>query len=343
SNAELARILDVSPHTISRKIQSLKEKKLYSGYYALYDPNALGLTRYFVFLFIPDIDAFSQIEKFLDAHPYTIHRSRYYIPKLGVFAQIDFPSSDASLLTEFFDELAERKIISSYSLFRSTGVRNRFSLDLDKVSIYDISWSYDWTQLQHHISIRNDTPYFHSCKSILSRINPLDLKILRILSYDASISQRDLCRKFDVNRTMLWRRIHFLQEHVITGYSSKINRKVFNLTSSKILLLSFSDNSLLNSVYANFTNPNIKPPFRFHIEIVVDDKNCQHIILYITLPPYHESQLFYTLAQFAEYQTFSLDISGKHSIRYAFYEENFDFELHKWKLNHDYVVKKPLS
>ena len=341
---KLASYLNVSPHTVKRKVADLTKKGLYKGYYALYEPESLGLTHFFVFLFLDSVEKYEPLEQALDFQPYTVHRSRFFSPSLGVFAQFDYPSQEPKLLKEFFSKLVDEDIVSNYTLFRSIGVRKKFPLDLDRVSITDLSWSYDWQILKNQILANNNRTVLPKVrKSVLNQIKPLDLKILRFITYNANVSQREISKKLKENRTTIWRRIHFLEENVLSGYNAKINRQIFNLTSNKLLILSFPNSTLLNQVFSAFTNHKFRPPFRYHIEISENDNKKKQIIIYITLTPYHESQLVYTLAHYADYKLYSLDVFGNHSVRYAFYDGNFNSKKNYWKLDYEYVVQQPLE
>ncbi|MHA1742813.1 MAG: hypothetical protein ACTSV6_01020, partial [Candidatus Heimdallarchaeota archaeon] len=94
-----------------------------------------------------------------------------------------------------------------------------------------------------------------------------------------------LSRKLAVDRTEVWRRIHFLEENVIATYKSKIDQKNFNITSNKILILTFDRESDLRHFFTAFSDEEIRPPFRYRFEVLEDKK----LLMYISLPQFHEA------------------------------------------------------
>ncbi|MHA1779093.1 MAG: winged helix-turn-helix transcriptional regulator [Candidatus Heimdallarchaeaceae archaeon] len=341
--ADLARHFDTSIHTIKRRILKLKEKGLYRGYYAVYNPTALGLQRFFIFIYLDSVKQYSLIERALDKHPYTIHRTRFYSPQLGVFAQFDYPSKDPKLLAKFFSHLRDIGIISAYTIIRSSGVSIRKPPDFQRFQWNTLVWSYDWEDFNEYIHSTNPLPLPPLRRNILALLKPIDLDILRKLTYNAEINQRELSRQMNINRTTIWRRINFLQEFVIDGYNAKISRSKFNLTANALILISYHKLKYMLSVFHALSQQAVRPPFRYHVELAESAERPHMMILYLSIPPHHEAQLIYTLSDLASYQIYNLDVSGDHSIRYAFYPGNFDWQNNKWKDEPDYVLKEPLA
>jgi len=339
SYTEIANLFKISPATAKRKILLLRKKGLYSGKYALYYPTALQLFKHIAFLFIDRTKNFEKIENALRKHPYTTHRSRIYSPRLGVYAEFNFPQKEPVLLKQFFDQLKSHKLISDYWLLNSTHKQKLLSLNLNKISFEDFYWNFDWDEFREEMGKLEPKPLPKPAKNVLPEMKLLDLKILRVLTNDADISQRALSRSLGVDRTEVWRRIHFLESKVISSYKSKINRKRFNLTSNKILLLSFANEVELKRVFTAFASENIRPPFRYRIEVLEENK----ILMYIALPQYHEAQLFYVLNDIAQVESYDIDIVGRHGVRYSLYEPNFDEQHKQWKVSKEYVVDEPLK
>ena len=175
------------------------------------------------------------------------------------------------------------------------------------------------------------------------QIKELDFKILRLLSYDADISQRELARKFMVEPTEVWRRVHFLEDYVLTGYRAKINRTFFNVTSNKLLFLTFEDENLLISVFAALCDEKNRPPFRYTLEVVEDESKNKHLMMFVSLPQYHEANMCYAFNDLGTVKMLNLDTTGSNSVTYAFYEKNYDFRERRWHLNKDYVVNQPIK
>ena len=109
--AQIARYFNVSAPTGKKMVEKLRERGLYSGKYAQYDPRALGLERYIVVFTISNVKSYSELERILDAHPYTKYRARTYGSQLGLQATFDYPSDNPKYLVELFDYLKQRGIM----------------------------------------------------------------------------------------------------------------------------------------------------------------------------------------------------------------------------------------
>ncbi|MBN1330100.1 MAG: winged helix-turn-helix transcriptional regulator [Candidatus Heimdallarchaeota archaeon] len=342
SYSEIAKILNYSPATAKRKITDLRQKGLYSGKYAQYQPTALGLTKFVSLLFVDEPHKLNIVEKALREHPYTIHRSRIYAPKLGLYAEFDFPLKEPTLLARFFDELEQRKILCSYELYSSTNIEQSLSLNLEMISLSNLEWSFDWQSFKTKFNENKSNSLPHPAVNVLSIMKPIDFKILRILSNDADASQRQISLKLKADRTEIWRRIKFLEEKVLSGYKSKIDRRCFNITSNKIIFLDFKDEKQLWQFFNAFSNEDIRPPFRYRLEVLSDNNARKILLMYISLSQHHEAQLFYFINEYASIKSFDIDSAGKHGIRYSLYDPNYDLQSENWIVSEEYLVIEPL-
>jgi len=343
SYTEIAQIFKFSPATAKRKVVELRKKGLYYGKYALFRPTTVGLNKYVILSFTDKAKNLETIERALREHPYTSHRSRIYVPRLGIYSEFNYPSEDPSLLKEFFEELKKRRVIYEYKIYKSTHIERNLSLNLKKISLDTLQWDFDWQVFRNKLNKIETATFPVPAESILSSMKLIDFKILRILTNDADISQRELSRRLKSDRTEVWRRIHFLEENVISGYKAKIDRKKFNITSNKIIFLHFKDDVLLWTYFSLFSNEEIRPPFRYRLEILQDSKKRKILLIYISLPQHHEAQLFYFINDDADVESYSIDPVGKHGVRYSFYEPNFDSKKREWKLSKQYVVSNPIE
>lgn len=344
-NTEIAKELDVSNPTVTRKINKLKQKRLFTGIYAQYQPLKLGLIRHVFIFYLRHSSQFQIIERILDKHPYTVHRSRIYSPFLAIYSQFHYPEGNPTLLYEFINRLEELDIITNSSRYISTGIENSLSLSLESMSVDELQWSYDWNELYNKYQKAEPTSPNITYHSLLDEMQYEDFEILRILTHTQSnLKQRDICKKLGYDRTKVWRRFHFLEDNILTGYKASINRKFFNITSNKIILLHFQDNKDLYKTFNLLTDEEIRPPFRYFLEIITDELNDKRLLLYISLPQYHDAQLFYFLNDIStDIQVYNIDTIGDHAVRYAFYEKNFNPETKNWIVNRDYVVEDPIN
>ncbi len=342
--AAIARKFNFTAPTAKRRVEKLQEAGIYRGNSVQYDPHAIGLTRYVVLSYIPSPDSFPIIEEALRNHPYTYQRSRLYGTKLGIYAQFNYPSKDNYLLESFYSELKDKGIITTYFIYKSTSIRKTLSINLDDLSLSSFEWDFDWHNFLESLKKAHDATVPSVRKNVLAKMKPIDFKILHKLTTNADISQRQIAKELETDTTEIWRRIHFLKENVLTGYFANIDRRFFNITSNKILLLSFENTENLFKCYNVFVDPDKRPPFRFHIEIFIDQDGKKHILLFVSLPQYHEAQLIYSLNYVTEkLKVLNVDTIGYNSIRYQFYPNNFDELSHSWKLTKDYVCLNPLQ
>lgn len=342
--AAIARKFNFTAPTAKRRVENLQEAGIYRGNSVQYDPHAIGLTRYVVISYISTPDSFPIIEEALRNHPYTYQRSRLYGTKLGVYAQFNYPSKDSRLLESFYSELQDQDIVTNYFIFKSTSIRKTLSINLDDLSLSSFEWDFDWQNFLLSLKNADNTSVPSIRKNVLAKMKPIDFKILHKLTTNANITQRQIAKELETDTTEIWRRIHFLKEHVLTGYFANIDRRFFNITSNKILLLSFENEEGLLKCYNVFINTDKRPPFRFHIEIFVDQKGQKNILLFVSLPQYHEAQLIYCLNYVTKkLRVLNVDTIGYNSIRYQFYANNFDELTHTWKLTKDYVFVSPLQ
>ncbi|RLD42360.1 MAG: hypothetical protein DRI86_11825 [Bacteroidetes bacterium] len=341
--ASVAEFFNISTPTAKKRIEELKLKGIYRGKKVQYIPEALGLTRYIVLIFVDNLRKLTTAEKALDIHPYTTHRSRVYGSKLGLYSMFDFPSVDGTLLEDFFMELKKMGIIRSFRIFQSIGIRKDYQIDLKQVSIRTMFWEYNWDDFTNALLYTHNNitlPKPHS--TMLSMMKEIDFKILRILTFNADITKKEISRRLNTNPTEVWRRIQFLEENVLSGYRAKINRQYFNVSSTKLIVISFTSVDALKKCFYAFTRTK-RPPFRYTLEIVTDNEKGKKLVLYVSLPQYHEAQLCYALSQIGNLEVYNLDTTGEASVTYSFYEGNFDFKNRIWKKSKEYIIDEPIK
>ena len=343
SYSNIARKFNYTPATAKRKVNNLRMKGAYNGKYAIYSPSTLGLTKYIVVSFVDNCSKLEILKMALREQPYTTHRSFIYSPHLGVYCELNFPSEDSSLIIQFFDRLKFNGVITDFVIYKSSHIESSFPLDLSKISLDNFIWHFDWKSFKNSFYETNAIDFPVPKESVFSQTKEIDFKILRILSHNADLSQREISRKLKVDRTEIWRRIHFLEENVISGYKSKINRKILNVTSNKIFFLYFNDEEDLRKLFTLFSDKNKRPPFRYRQEVILDERDNNVLFLYISLPQHHEAQLFYFLHEIADVKSYDIDSAGEAGIRYSFYDPNYDPEKKGWRTNYNYVVDSPIE
>ncbi|MHA1116478.1 MAG: Lrp/AsnC family transcriptional regulator [Candidatus Heimdallarchaeaceae archaeon] len=349
---QIAKKLGITPPTVKKKVESLKQRKIYRGKTVLYKPESLNLTRYFFVLYTPSLDELERLEIALKYHPYIISRSRFYGSRLGVFAQFNYPKKKSELLLAFIDALKKEGLVSSYLFYESLGSRRTMQIDLERLSLSSFKWTFNWDKCYSKLLTIEPSPLPSPSPSVLDKMKPVDFKILEILtrgkipkndgSFDTEITQKKISNYLNVETTEIWRRYHFLKENVLSGYSSRFSREFFNINSEKIIFMTFDDEIQLARCFTLFTDEREGPPFRYHIEVYRDSKGRKQLILYVSLPQYHEAHLIYTLSKIANLRVYNVDTIGKSSVSYSFYSEAFDFNKKMWKVDKKFVLDVPL-
>ncbi|MHA1352765.1 MAG: Lrp/AsnC family transcriptional regulator [Candidatus Heimdallarchaeaceae archaeon] len=333
---QIAKKLGITPPTVKKKVESLKQRKIYRGKTVLYKPESLNLTRYFFVLYTPSLDELERLEIALKYHPYIISRSRFYGSRLGVFAQFNYPKKKSELLLAFIDALKKEGLVSSYLFYESLGSRRTMQIDLERLSLSSFKWTFNWDKCYSKLLTIEPSPLPSPSPSVLDKMKPVDFKILEILtrgkipkndgSFDTEITQKKISNYLNVETTEIWRRYHFLKENVLSGYSSRFSREFFNINSEKIIFMTFDDEIQLARCFTLFT----------------DEKGRKQLILYVSLPQYHEAHLIYTLSKIANLRVYNVDTIGKSSVSYSFYSEAFDFNKKMWKVDKKFVLDVPL-
>ncbi|MHA1864956.1 MAG: winged helix-turn-helix transcriptional regulator [Candidatus Heimdallarchaeaceae archaeon] len=350
---QIAKKLGITPPTAKKKVESLKKRNIYRGKAVLYKPESLNLTRYFFILYTPSLESLQYLEAALKYHPYIISRTRFYGSRLGVFAQFNYPKEKTELLFAFIDALKKEGFVSSYLYYESLGSRRTMQIDLERLSLSSFRWTFDWEKCYSKLLTINPSPLPSPSPSVLDKMKPVDFKILEILTrgkipkndggFDSEITQKKISNYLNIETTEIWRRYHFLQENVLSGYSSRFSREFFNINSEKIIFMTFKDETKLTRCFTLFTDEKEGPPFRYHIEAYRDSKDRKQLILYVSLPQYHEAHLIYTLSKTASLRVYNVDTIGKSSVSYSFYSEAFDFKKKKWKVEDQFVLDGPLK
>ncbi len=353
SYKKIAKELGVSAPTAKNWVKKLREIGVYRGKTVLYKPESLGLTRFLFLIFSRGVGELEQLELALKYHPYIVSRSRLYGSRLGLISQFNYPSEDPTMLIDFFERLKELGLVQSFLYYKSLGVRKSMSIDLKRLSLSTFKWHYDWSHCLELLSDIKVESFPQSSKSVFDQMKPVDFKILEILTkgkiplaaggYDTELTQAKISSYLNIQSTEMWRRYHFLEENVLSGYTSRFSREFFNISSDKIIFMSFANDEELLKCYYLFSDEKEGPPFRYHIELFYDKQKRKHLVLYVSLPQYHEAQLIYCLSKVSSIRVFNVDSIGRNSVSYAFYPEAVDTEAKCWKLDKEFVLDTPLN
>ncbi len=338
---ELAEKAGTSWITAKKHLQHLKDIGVLSAPIAVFNPTSLGLNRYIVFFLASDLRQIERLEKACDIHPYTHYRSRIYGPYPGIFAQFDIPASAVANLKEFLSKLKEIDICDNVVVEPSSGHRTTTVTNLDHYQPDTMSWQYDWTSWSKEItSSPNELPDIEpNHLGRVSEFSMIDLKILRDLTSNAKISQKNLREKYSISQSSTSRKVIDIMKNHIESVRAQIDRSQFDIVSTKLFYCDEADNVNRNKLFNAFSFKSA-PPFPLSVDLL----KSGGVILWGRMPPSHEHHLFYSLWHLLpRLQVFTMDTVGGHSCLYWFYPENYNESKNNWKTGRQWVVDTPFE
>ncbi|MFW9994563.1 MAG: Lrp/AsnC family transcriptional regulator [Candidatus Odinarchaeota archaeon] len=339
SYAELAAELKVTPPTAKTRVESLTERKILKNSYAIYSPEALGLSRFKVlFQVAPSSSKLISLEKALDIHPYTHYRTRFYGDRLGLFSDFDISERGQKLLVAFLDGLKKLEIIESYQMTKSTGIRVSTFPDLNVWNPNDASWQYNWESWEKQLESPDLSLKIPGPRPDHGPFDQLTLQLLSEVTLNADVKQTVHARKYGVSRSTISKKMDFIYRNLITDVWSYFERRYFDLNSYKCFCSSSSDNKTVNSLIRTLLGDK-KPPFRINLDVTENG-----LYMVVNMPTYHESQIVYRIIDhFPDTKILTLDINTPSGVTYPFYDVNYIANKDTWKLTREYVVDRPLE
>ncbi len=241
----LGKRLGIAPNTVRARIARLKADGVLRGdetytdpvlgerkrteVVGIYDPAKIGLFRvHVIFQDIPSHKAWQTINNLLDSHPYTYYKVSGFDRGMNIYSQFDLPLSTLEIFEDWIRKKNEgvncdRVLIFSPRFFLNTE---------DQLTNWDAethSWKYEipaFTDCDGHH--HQTSPY--SVEQVQMKM--LDLNLLRELTINGKVHQRDILPSYDVDQSTLSRRIARLRKAgVIQRFNLIYNRSVFNLDS----------------------------------------------------------------------------------------------------------------
>ncbi|MHA1973713.1 MAG: Lrp/AsnC family transcriptional regulator [Candidatus Hodarchaeales archaeon] len=339
SHKKLAEELNLSWVTIRKYYERLVDQGIIKKKIAIYNPWKLGLIRMNVLAFVNNFTDLQILEKACDEHPYTHYRSRFIAGDFGLFIKFDLPNDSIKLLTNFLDSLVTHDIITYYEFTINNGLHFETIPDISRYDTKNNKWDFDWqnwfkrlsTYPSESISIKNEP-------IDLSKIKPSHFKILRRLTENADFKQTDLRIELGLTRSEMSRQVQFIKDKMIQSSRLLLDLKAFDLSETYLVKSNSVDKKTQSRLIYAFEND--PPPFNSTLEILEDDS----LEIWSNLPSSIAQEMVYSCWSLLENsRTFVLSTSEKSSMTYWFYDENFDFEKHKWKTSKEYIVTEPLS
>ena len=338
SMSELSRQIKVPESEATERYDLLKAKGVIKYPIAIFNPESLGLQRIHVITVLPDYPCLEMIEELCTAHPYTHYRTRIFGGSIGVFIQFDIPIGTRKYIEMLFETLVEKKIVTSFEISESNGVRTESYPNLDKYNAGTSSWSFIWPIWFATLEVdppRLPTP-LETIRN-LSEFTPAQGKILKFLTENASLSIDELCDKTGLNKEAVETEYPIVMEKYVGAIRFMYDREIFDLTETIIAFGSEVDLRSQERLYNGIKTDT--PPFFLSLDILKDNK----ILIWITMSPGQASDFTYACWQnIPNFKIHVLDTKTQGSMLYCFYPDNFDFMSGKWKISQEYMVDEPL-
>ena len=118
-----AERLGISPQTMIRRVESLKEREILRFPIASFIPERLSLSRYGVMFSISSLHQFTLLQNALSEHKYIRAYNRFYGENFGIYAHFDLPPNTEAIFTKYLEYLLNEEYCDSYFIMKSMGYR----------------------------------------------------------------------------------------------------------------------------------------------------------------------------------------------------------------------------
>lgn len=336
---ELAKKLKLSRPTTKKKMDILVSDGIIKPATALYKPEPLGLQRVNVFVNTPTIEALEMVEVACKMHPYTHYRARFYGGTYGLFIQFDIPPNTLNRLHEFLVALRKRGFIANFDIYTSTGLRVGAFPDLIKFDCKTSNWNFSWEKWFSSFSeypTSLDLPELPT--EDYSNFQKIHFNILRELTANASIKQKEIQEKFKLSKTEAHRKYTYVRNNYVDKIRLIYNREAFDLTETHIAIGSFVHPKKQARIYNKMKEH--PPPFHIALDLMKEN----HILIWAHMSPAQSSSFAFSIWKYLKnVQIFALSTRFGSSTIYWFYANNFDFNRRRWKTSRKYMVTQPLK
>lgn len=321
-------------------------KRMQTEQITTYRPYKINLRRQHVFF--KDISSESSLQKlmqFCDEHPYTRYVVPTYMKNLTLYTQFDVPQEITGKMEMVYNLLKSNGLCSSILIFTNeTNFRSK--ADFNRWNIHQKQWMFESSKIKNVFQdlwdnfiskYQSDIRHRPIIKPSLDfRFDELDAKLLRELSINAKISNKELSEIYGKDPASISRRIQKLKSKVLGKNRIIYDRTMFNLSYQQIIVGKFNkDHEFHANSFYEFMNRSDLP---FHSSGTINEES---FIWVITLPPYYASELSKFLWKHTqEINIYQVDMKASRS--YFFYHINY-LGHKKWNIDDDYIINAPLK
>lgn len=233
SKVSIAENLGCKPETVAVHIQSMNERGLYAGAFALLSYLRLELKLVMVAV-SASLKDFLAISAACRAHPYVRHVTSVQGGINGVLATFRTPIASMHLLVEFFDQLATEGVIDDYRMYLTDDSGLEFlTPNLRTLDPVMGIWNFDWETWETTDSAtRVQEKQRRLLEPRLYLLTQTDLELLRLIS-QCEMSNGEINRLAGASPQRFRRRIRFLTEQgFIIGYRAAITYRYLCLSNN---------------------------------------------------------------------------------------------------------------
>lgn len=373
----LAKKLEISPQTMIRRVNSLKQKGILFHPIASFVPERIHLTRYLVTLNISSLHQYTLLQMSLASFDYIRSYNRFYGEKFGMLAVFDLPEEGKAQFHKYLDYLVEQEYCDSYVVDKATGYRvskpeplPNYTRDPEVFNLIEF-WQkrkekseklprlpspvkLEALEPLHMLLLRDLTTYAKNGHEIGLRTKQTDLiehyrqyyqhlgKKIRLTDtekyYYANLSEFfDTRNKHNMKVDFGRKYYNVVRSHLITNPRWNFSRKLFEQHVTRAYLIRNVPNKEKAQLFRLLSEDN--PPFQTGFELLNNG-----IFLRFTIPPYYDTKLNYIIWNtFKDYSICSLDFFGKHGMWWPFYIENFNWDTNYWKIDEDWLYNNTLA
>ncbi len=338
---ELAANTRIPYYRIGKRIEQLRAWNVLRPPAIEYRPESLGLEAWNVIMQAPTISALEVLERACDLHPYTTYRGRIYKDAVSLFQRYYIPEGSGELLKEWINELEALTNARVEAIDVSSGITCNNYPQIDQWLLNERRWKFDWHDWKKELILKSadPLPFTVQHENYLSYIDKMHLNILNLLHHDANMSVRTLSQQLNASKSNVGRKLQFLKNHIISAVRTQYDRKIFDLTNSKLIWIPRSSDKELAAARLYQQLRQNPLPFRFSVQFGRD-----YLWIWFIFPPYHEAEMVYCLFDlFSEIHVYTMDIIGESGTMYPIYPENFDQKRKKWKTSRKWMIDDPLK
>ena len=259
-----AERLKISPQTMIRRVNGLKEKNILYYPIASFVPERISLYRYGVMFSISSLHQFTLLQNALSEHKYIRAYNRYYGENFGIFAHFELPENSENFFNQYLEHLVEQEYCDDFFTMKSMGYRfsrpqplpnyslNPEPFDLIKFWEKRLTKSASLPRLPSAIDLQTIEPlHFQLLKDLTTsitngrtidiRTKQTDLikhyedyyKHLKKKNQQAANSEED--RLTEVEEAMLYNLSEFFDDKNMHNVKVEFGRKYYNLVMNNLI------------------------------------------------------------------------------------------------------------